>query len=248
MSEKNLNTRVLFNLCGGPTPPSPSTGSNAGPQGIPDAQNHIELHGCAGLNACKGHDRFGTNACAGMGYCSTTTHVCHTLNDCRGQGGCGLYGSAEEQCNPGNNDCAFQGSCATPIQAERFSTLGPNAGKSVWLLARNLFEERMAKSNRKPGPSPFPAGPPQAWLMSLGEYDSCGSSGNKSCSFGFNNPQTNTDARINESIATMGETRKNCGCLPNLDPPCDCGKEDKAKSKKVVSKASIKASEVKKKA
>ena len=113
-----------------------------------------------GLNACKGHDRFGTNDCAGTGFCATEVHVCHTLNHCRGQGGCGLYGSAEEQCRPGANDCAFQGSCATPIQAERFATMGPNAGKSVWLLARRLFEERMDNANRNVGPSPFPCGPP----------------------------------------------------------------------------------------
>jgi hypothetical protein len=230
MSPKNLNTRILFNLCGGP---SPSPSASTGPRGVPDVEKPLELHGCAGLNACKGHDRFGTNDCAGMGYCSTTTHVCHTLNDCRGQGGCGLYGSAEEQCNPSNNDCAFLGSCATPIQEERFSTLGPNAGKSVWLLARNIFEERMAKSNRKPGASPFPAGPPQAWLMSLGEYDSCGSSGNKSCSFGFNNPATNTDDRVRRSLETMAETRKECGCLPNDESPCGCDKKKPA-SKNVV--------------
>ncbi len=209
MAEKDYNTRKLFNLCGGPAPAPES-----GPRGGTDVVTPLELHGCAGLNACKGHDRFGNNDCAGMGYCSTTTHVCHTLNDCSGQGGCGLYGSAEEQCRPGANACAFQGSCATPIQEERFSTLGPNAGKSVWLLARNLFEERMAKARRKPGPSPFPNGPPQAWLESLGEYDSCGSSGNKSCSFGFNSPEENTERRVAKSRKKMSKTRKACDCLP----------------------------------
>jgi hypothetical protein len=144
-----------------------------------------------GLNACKGHDRFGTNNCAGTGYCATAqAHTCHTLNNCRGQGGCGLYGSAEEQMHPGANECAWQGSCAVPIQAERYSTMGENAGKSTWLLARQLFEQRMTKqSQRTIGPAPYKCGPPQAWLTSiLGQYDSCGNSGNKVCSFGFNNP------------------------------------------------------------
>ena len=241
MSERDYNTRKLFNLCGGPTP-APVTG----PRGGVDVTTPIELHACAGLNACKGHDRFGTNDCAGMGFCSTTTHVCHTLNDCRGQGGCGLYGSADEQCVPGDNVCSFQGSCATPIQAERFSTLGPNAGKSVWLLARNLFEERMAKSRRKPGPAPFPAGPPQAWLMSLGEYDSCGSSGNKSCSFGFNNPATNTDYRIRVSIAEMSQTRKDCACLPPPNQQCECQDPEK-KGKAVLKTKAISAGKISKK-
>ena len=149
-----------------------------------------------GLNACKGHDRYGTNNCAGTGYCATAqAHVCHTLNNCKGQGGCGLYGSAEEQNFPGANDCSWQGSCAVPIQAERFSTLGDNAGKSVWLLARKLFEGRMAKAHRNIGEAPMKCGPTQAWLTSvLGQYDSCGNSGNKVCSFGFNNPDTNSKA------------------------------------------------------
>jgi hypothetical protein len=180
-----------------------------------DTAKPLELHACAGLNACKGHDRFGANACAGMGYCATQQHVCHTLNNCRGQGGCGLYGSASEQCRPAENQCALQGSCATPIQLERFSTLGPNAGKSVWILARKLFEDRMAKATRKPGPSPFPAGPPQAWLLSLGEYDSCGSSGNKSCSFGFNNPAEDARDFVRQSRYTLSKTLKECACTPD---------------------------------
>lgn len=144
----------------------------------------LELHACMGLNACKGHDRFGTNSCAGMGYCSTTTHVCHTLNNCRGQGGCGLYGSAEEQEKPGMNDCAWKGSCATPIQKERINTQGSNKGKSVWTLARNLFENRMNQEGRGFGTPPYPDGPPTKWLESLGPYDACGSSGNMLCTFG----------------------------------------------------------------
>lgn len=179
---------VEAGMCSGPPapkPPQPQSATSAAPT-VP-----LELHVCMGLNACKGHDRFGTNACAGMGYCATASvHHCRTLNDCRGQGGCGLFGTAADDDTPGANECAWQGACAVPIQAERFSTQGDNKGKSVWVLARKLFEERMEKANRTFGPSPYECGPPQAWLVqSLGSYDSCGSAGNKYCSFGFNDPK-----------------------------------------------------------
>ncbi len=172
-----------------------------------------ELHVCMGLNACKGHGRDGANACAGTGRCATASvHHCHTLNDCRDQGGCGLYGDASEQCKPGVNDCAWQGSCAVPIEAERFSTEGPNAGKSTWLLARRLFEERMERSHRTYGPSPFPAGPPYKWLQqTLGTFDSCGNSGEKYCSFGYNDPNQSTQEMIDASIRAMPETLRGCG-------------------------------------
>jgi hypothetical protein len=157
----------------------------------------LELHACLGLNACKGHDRFGANNCAGMGACATAqTHSCHTLNNCRGQGGCGLYGNAEEQNRPGENPCAWQGSCAVPINAERISTDGPNQGKSVWLRARQIFEERMKRAKRTFGPAPqhlstgvggvydttiynTAEGPPTAWLDATmpGGYTACGASG-----------------------------------------------------------------------
>lgn len=181
------------NLCGGG-----GGGSCSAPSPVPtpspspvNATIPPELHACMGLNACKGHDRFGTNNCAGTGYCATAqAHTCHTLNNCRGQGGCGLYGDGDEQSRPGANDCCWQGSCAVPIQAERFSTQGPNTGKSVWVLARKLFEERMKKANRNVGPSPYKCGPPEKWLEQiLGQYDSCGNSGDKYCTFGFNNPE-----------------------------------------------------------
>lgn len=191
--------------CGTPSP-SPS------PQGGTAVAVPKELHACMGLNACKGHDRFGTNACAGTGYCATQQHVCHTLNNCRGQGGCGLYGSAEEQCRPGANACAFQGSCATPIQAERFATEGPNAGKSVWLLARKLFEDRMKQARREVGASPFGCGPPQQWLSSLGPYDSCGSSGDKYCTFGFNSPARNAQELCDRSREELEQTQSACDC------------------------------------
>ena len=144
-----------------PVPPSPTPTPTPAPLIMP-----IEMHACMGLNACKGHDRFGNNNCAGTGYCATTAaHSCHTLNNCKGQGGCGYYGDEHEQNNPGANECAWQGSCATPINAERVSTQGVSKGKSTWLLARKLFEERMTKlSKRNFGPSPFPEGPPTSWL------------------------------------------------------------------------------------
>lgn len=142
--------------------------------------NPKELHACMGLNACKGHDRLGTNDCAGMGMCATAAeHSCHTLNDCRNQGGCGLYGTGEEQMNPGNNSCSWQGSCAVPINAERFSTEGPNKGLSVWQRARTVFEERMTAANRQFGDSPMPHGPTLDYLTQNynPNYVACGASG-----------------------------------------------------------------------
>ena len=90
------------------------------------------------------------NDCAGQGYCATATdHTCHVQNDCRDQGGCGLYGTDEELDQPGDNDCRSLGSCATPINAERFSTNGPNRGKSVWLRARAVFEAECGRRLRE---------------------------------------------------------------------------------------------------
>ena len=123
-------------------------------------------HACLGLNACKGLGRTGDNDCAGQGYCSTTAdHTCHVQNACKDQGGCGLYGTAEEFQRPGANDCQYQGSCATPINAERFSTTAPtaaeikdgmenNRGKSVWARARAVFEERWELSPKAEGGIP----------------------------------------------------------------------------------------------
>jgi len=164
-----------------------------------------------GLNACAGADRFGVlgapgrepNACAGQGYCATgTDHTCHVQNECKGQGGCGLYGTGEEMNNPGANACRSQGSCATPINAERFSTNGPNRGKSVWLRARAVFETNWAatraellaaRQDGKPAsgqplpetlgapPAAFAAtGPTYLWISddneSRGNMTACGSS------------------------------------------------------------------------
>jgi hypothetical protein len=185
---ENIDLSPSSGSCGGGCS-SPSTGPT--PTSTTTAPQALEFHICAGLNACRGHDRYGTNTCAGTGYCATAqAHTCHTLNNCRGQGGCGLYGDGAEQSKPGANDCCWQGSCAVPVQAERWSTQGENTGKSVWVLARKLFEDRMKEANRSFGAPPFKCGPPQAWLTEImgGVYDSCGNSGNKYCSFGFNDP------------------------------------------------------------
>ncbi|UAA39001.1 hypothetical protein KIH87_01110 [Paraneptunicella aestuarii] len=219
MSNKNSNGcgAPSSNGCGAPSSGSNGCGSPSPGSNQTDVLVPKELHACMGLNACKGHDRFGTNDCAGRGFCATQQHVCHTLNNCRGQGGCGLYGDAAEQCRPGENNCAFQGSCATPIQAERISTMGANTGKSVWLLARRLFEERMEKSKRNVGPAPMPNGPPQQWLESLGEYDSCGNSGDKYCTFGFNSPAQNAEEMIEKSRKDLDKTVKDCACTKDKD-------------------------------
>lgn len=111
-------------------------------------------HACMGLNSCKNQGRTLSNDCAGQGWCSTSLgynpantsapliadHTCHVKNDCAGQGGCGLYGTEEELSVPGGNSCQAQGSCATPINAERFITEGDNRTKSVWKQAREHFK------------------------------------------------------------------------------------------------------------
>ena len=170
-------------------------------------EDALYAHACMGLNACKNLGRTQDNDCAGQGYCSTTPdHTCHVTNACRHQGGCGLYGTAEELANPGANDCRYQGSCATPINAERFSTTAPehpgariayNRGKSVWVRARAVFERNWASMEvndtgapgTKPSwapeklgktPEPFEkTGPTMAWIEDYsGEgMTACGSSG-----------------------------------------------------------------------
>lgn len=198
-----------------PTPgvpdPYPYAGAPAFPLNIGQQPPGMPLHACMGLNACAGSDRFGKsgpngqpNACAGQGYCSTTAdHSCHVQNRCANQGGCGLYGTAEEMDNPGSNACQSLGSCATPINAERFSTNGPNQGKSVWARARKVFEEKvwpevraglLEKQSKGALPDqPLPetlghppgdfatTGPTYLWISSgggpTGDVSSCGASG-----------------------------------------------------------------------
>lgn len=140
-------------------------------------------HACMGLNHCKGQGRTRDNACAGQGYCSTaleynyadpssplvSDHTCHVKNACAGQGGCGLYGTAEEQNQPAGNGCATLGSCATPINAERFSTDGPNRGRSVWVRAREVFTEKTWPKLREQNPS-LPKKPPEVQPADLFKY------------------------------------------------------------------------------
>ena len=185
--------------------------SDAQPPGF---RQWLGLHSCMGLNACLGMDRFGVSTpsvCAGQGYCATSgygvkdgdTHTCHVKNSCKNQGGCGLYGTGAELNSPGLNDCQSLGSCAVPINAERFSTVGPNKGKSVWVRARQVFESNWPQLRQQlqtlqaqgkiskdlplpeklgPPPQPFAAsGPPYLWITNdnqqRGNMTSCGASG-----------------------------------------------------------------------
>lgn len=174
-------------------------------------------HACMGLNSCKGQDVFGVegapvdpsnpnrpsgpNDCAGQGFCATSiSHTCHVQNACKGQGGCGLYGTAEEQSRPGQNECRSLGSCATPINAERFITDGEYQGTSVWKRARAVFTEKVWPELRKNNPDlpatpppiggeafvaqngdVFKDGPSYLWLsdnnQKRGNFTACGSSG-----------------------------------------------------------------------
>ncbi|MEM7069033.1 MAG: hypothetical protein AAF478_09125 [Pseudomonadota bacterium] len=178
-------------------PPFNYSDTNAAKAGhkfeLPDG---AALHACMGLNECAGQDRYGLsgpdgdnpNSCAGQGYCATTAnHSCHTNNDCAGQGGCGLYGWGPDLAVPGQNDCKSMGSCATPINAERFVTDGPDRGTSVWVLARQAFKEAYDKKQKESGsetppvgnvPEPFTdTGPTYAWVSATGCMSACGSSG-----------------------------------------------------------------------
>jgi len=119
-----------------------------------ELQKILELHVCMGLNACPGHDRPGTAPLARMGRCATVLHVCHGANECRGQGGCGYTGPDAELARPGEQACRWNGSCASPINVCRVFAGGPAKGKSVWKLARELFEARMYAAGIPFGPSP----------------------------------------------------------------------------------------------
>lgn len=180
----------------------------------------LELHACMGLNSCKNHGFQGDNACAGQGDCATSQHPCHTLNECKGQGGCGLFGTTEEFCHPGHNDCRYQGSCGTPIISSRFIVQGPNKGRSVWLLARKLFEERMTAAGKPFGPPPAGQefGPTENFALARGAYESCGQSGARYCSYAFDpatkaqQQQARQEAFQTQSASELPDTLDNCGC------------------------------------
>lgn len=176
----------LHGLGSNPDTPDPATpmvyaGPFAGtprwplnPPASADLPEGAVRHACMGLNSCKNQGRTLSNDCAGQGYCSTALaynpanpfegntfdHTCHVKNDCRNQGGCGLYGTEEELASPGHNDCQSQGSCATPINAERFITDGENRGASVWMQARKVFQEKVWPDLRTQNPE-LPDEPPK---------------------------------------------------------------------------------------
>jgi hypothetical protein len=183
-----------------------------------------ELHVCMGLNSCKNAGYSGNNDCAGKGDCSTAVgHPCHTLNACKGQGGCGIFGTTEELCHPGENECRYQGSCGVPILSSRFMAQGPNKGLSVWQLARARFEEKRRASNESFGVAPQQYGPSNEYVNTVrgttGQYySSCGQSGSRSCSY-INNPvdrKAAAAARVlkmeEESAKKLPETISNCNC------------------------------------
>ena len=114
----------------------------------------LEQHVCMGLNACKAFDIDGTATMAGTGNCATVRHVCHGEGQCRGQGGCGYAGTDEQQWRPGEQACRYNGSCASPLNVSRVFSNGPMKGKSVWLQARRLMEDRMYRAGLAFGPSP----------------------------------------------------------------------------------------------
>ncbi|GAB5447395.1 ferritin-like domain-containing protein [Gymnodinialimonas sp.] len=166
-------------------------------------------HACMGLNSCKNQGRTLNNDCAAQGWCATSLgynpsnpavplvsdHTCHVKNNCQGQGGCGLYGTEDELNEPGGNACQTMGSCATPINAERFITEGENRTKSVWKQARAHFATTVWPtldasghgSQEMPGdgqnypanPELFANGPTIEWIANAsGEgMTACGSSG-----------------------------------------------------------------------
>ncbi len=175
-----------------------------------------------GLNSCKNEGYSGNNDCAGKGDCATAVaHPCHTLNSCKGQGGCGIFGTSEEFCHPGENDCRYQGSCGVPILNSRFMAQGPNKGRSVWLLARARFEQKRNRNGEKYETAPLPYGPTEEYVNTLRgttgkDYSSCSQSGSRSCSY-INDKvarKAAADARVRkmeeESLEKLPETLKAC--------------------------------------
>ena len=185
-----------------------------------------ELHVCMGLNSCKNAGYSGSNDCAGKGDCATAVgHPCHTLNACKGQGGCGIFGTTEEFCHPGENDCRYQGSCGVPILESRFMAQGPNKGRSVWLLARARFEEKRNAQGLKYGEAPLEYGPTEEFVNELRgtkdqDYSSCAQSGSRSCSYAADKDVRKKEAAFRvQAMAEMSkkklpETLNNC-------PPSD---------------------------
>ncbi len=187
---------------------------------IPQFLPPKELHTCMGLNSCKNKGFSGNNDCAGQGDCSTVNHPCHVLNECKGQGGCGLFGTTQEFCHPGENDCKYQGSCGAPILASRFIAQGPNKGRSVWQLARELFLKRMEAQGIEVDKDKLPIGqeygPTDEFVAARGAGSSCGQSGDRYCSYAFDNRDVSRFKKrerfMKKSARKMKNTEKNCGC------------------------------------
>jgi hypothetical protein len=185
-----------------------------------------ELHVCMGLNSCKNAGYSGQNDCAGKGNCSTAVgHPCHTLNACKGQGGCGIFGTTEELCFPGENDCRYQGSCGVPILSSRFIAQGPNKGLSVWQLARARFEQNRKANKQTFGPAPEQYGPSEEYVNTVRgtkgvDYSSCAQSGSRYCSYSSNPTERKkaAEARVlkmqQESAKKLPETLSKC--TPNV--------------------------------
>lgn len=135
----------------------------------PIANSQGDLHGCMGLNECRGLDITGAAERAGEGVCATAIpHTCANLNQCNNQSMCG-YGSPAAQNAPGANDGKGSGGCQTPALPSALNTAGNNTperdpaifakGKgNVWRHARILFEKRMEDAGIPFGPSKGPGG------------------------------------------------------------------------------------------
>jgi len=185
-----------------------------------------ELHVCMGLNSCKNAGYSSSNDCAGKGDCATAVgHPCHTLNACKGQGGCGIFGTTEEFCHPGENDCRYQGSCGVPILESRFMAQGPNKGRSVWLLARARFEEKRRAQGLEYGEPPLKYGPTNEFVNQLRgtkhqDYSSCGESGSRSCSYAADKDVRKKEAAFR--VEEMAEkSKKLLNDTLNTCPPSD---------------------------
>lgn len=131
-----------------------ASGRSFGAQSCGAPSEGLEQHVCMGLNACKEFDIDLSAIMAGTGNCATVRHVCHGEGQCRGQGGCGYAGSDEQQWRPGEQACRFNGSCASPLNTSRVFSNGPMKGRSVWLQARRLMEDRMYRAGLAFGPAP----------------------------------------------------------------------------------------------
>jgi hypothetical protein len=185
-----------------------------------------ELHVCMGLNSCKNAGYSGNNDCAGKGDCSTAVgHPCHTLNACKGQGGCGIFGTTEELCHPGENECRYQGSCGVPILSSRFMAQGPNRGLSVWQLARIRFEEKRKESGESFGEAPEEYGPSDEYVNKVRgttgqDYSSCGQSGSRSCSY-INNP---AERKVAADLRVLKMEEESAKKLPQAAADCHSNK------------------------